>query len=753
MGPDGDFNEPEHYRRQPDPSMRDAEATAWRGYDREGGTRIDDDEIDLKALFETMRRQAGLILATAALFVAGAVFYLLSVTPIFTATALVLVDPSQKDILQSGPDGTVNASFASPRVDSEVEILRSDAVALSVVDSENLISDPEFGAKVGLREKLATAIGIRRARETDPEEVVNSIVQRFKRASDIRRRGRTFLIGVSVSSESPERAAELANALATSYIAQQVQAKIQSSLDARDVLQKQIGVARTRLAQSERALDKFIQANLKRIGQEAGRSDVTQLVEQLRQIEASRLQREVALQRSQEELAARDWTNLMTQLESDALTQLERERASIRQRLGQTVADSQEAVNLRAELTALESQLEEATKSELSALQQQVNQLRSREEEARREIRNTLVSGQLPPDLLAQIFEIQQEAAIARAQYQNLLARSQDLENQAGVQIADSRVVSAALAPSSPSFPRKKMVLALALVLGGGVGILFAFLREFFIGGFTSSDQLEDALSAPVASVVPLTPSLEDGERTPADKVVTAPLSPYAEAIRRLRASLDHHLGLDDTREESESRDSPVILITSTVPNEGKTTTALALARTYALAGRNVLLIDADLRKPGLNHFLGVEPSSGFLEYLRNPDQEILLEESCAIDPFLNFTVVLGKGRSATPTDQLVSSIEFEGVVRAGRQEFDITIIDSPPLLPVVDGRYLAKYADAVVMVVRWASTSQTELRTVRKQLRESMSSQAALLAVLSHQEGGRRRKYAYYYGYGDDAP
>lgn len=748
-GPDGDFNEPEHNRRQSDPRLRDAEATARRDYDRDGGIRIDDDEIDLKALFETMRRQAGLILATAALFVAGAILYLFSVTPIFTATALVLVDPSQKDILQSGPAGNVNQSYASPRVDSEVEILRSDAVALAVVDREKLISDPEFGAKVSLREKLGTAIGIRRARDTDPEEMVRGIVQRFKGATNIRRRGQTFLIGVSVSSESPERAAELANALATSYIEQQVQAKIQSSLDARNVLQKQIEVARTRLAQSERALDEFIQANLKRIGQEAGRSDVTQLVEQLRQIEASRLQHEVALQRSQEELAARDWTSLVTQLGSEALSQLERERASIRQRLGQTVADSQEAVDLRAELTALESQLEDATKNELSALQQQVNQLSSQEEQARREVRNTLVSGQLPPDLLAQIFEIQQEAAIARAQYQNLLARSQDLENQAGVQIADSRVVSAALAPTSPSFPRKRMVLALALVLGGGMGIFFAFLREFFVGGFTSSDQLQDALSAPVSSVVPLTPVLEEDERTPADKVVTAPLSPYAEAIRRLRASLDHHLGLDDTREESGSREAPVILITSTVPNEGKTTTALALARTYALAGRKVLLIDADLRKPGMHQFLGVEPTSGFLEYLRNAGQYPLLEECCTVDPLSNVTVILGKGRSATPTDQLVSSSEFEDIVRAGRQDFDITIIDSPPLLPVVDGRYLAKYADAVVMVVRWASTSQSELRTVRGQLRESMLSGAALLAVLSHQEGSSRRKYAYYYGYG----
>lgn len=761
MGPDGNFDELNRSgsRLSLGLASRDAEGVKGReardlpprDYDRGYENRMDDDEIDLKALFETMRRQAGLILATAALFVAGAIFYLFSVTPIFTATTLVLVDPTQKDILEPGAAGNVNQSFASSRVDSEVEIMRTDAVALTVVDKAKLINDPEFGPRISLREKFETAIGIRRDRETDPEAVVRGVVQRFKNATGIQRKGRTFLISVSVSSESPQKAADLANILASSYIEQQVQTKIRSSLDARNVLQKQINVARARLAESERALDEFIQANLKRIEQEAGRTDVTLLAEQLKQLESSRLQREVALRRSQEELAARDWASLVTQLESEALTQLERERASIRQRLGQVVAESQEAVNLRAELAVLESQLEEAARNELSALQQQVNQLGSQEEETRREIRNTLISGQLPPDLLARIFEIQQEAAIARAQYQNLLARSQDLENQAGVQIADSRVVSAAMAPTSPSFPNKKLVLALALVLGGGLGVFFGFLREFFVGGFTSSEQLQDALSAPVASAVPLAPTLDGNERTPADKVVTAPLSPYAEAIRRLRASIDHHLGVDNSREDGAPREAPVILITSTVPNEGKTTTALALSRTYALAGRNVLLIDADLRKPGLHRFLGVEPSSGFLEYLRNPGQYSTLEEFSIADPLSNATVILGKGRSATPTDQLVSSKEFEGVVKGARQAFDIIIIDSPPLLPVVDGRYLAKYADAVVMVVRWASTSQSELRAVRGPLRESMRPEAPLLAVMSHQEGSSRRKYAYYYGYGDE--
>ena len=714
---------------------------------------MEDDEIDLRALIETLRRQMGLIIATIVLCLAIAAVYLFSVTPIYTASALILVDPSQKNLLEPTSDRNLNLSYATARVDSEVEILRSDAVAMAVVGEQGLIADPEFGPKIGLREKLFTALGIQKSKPRDPKAIARNVVQKFKNATDIRKKGSTFLISVSVSSASPDRAAELANALSNSYISQQVEAKIQSSLAARDILQKQIDAQRAELARSEDALDRFIQENLARIQAETGRSDLVSLSRALDDLKASRLKREVTLAQAQTELNNRNWNALAADLESQAIAELERQRAGIQQRLGRVVAGSQAAIDLRAEIAALEEKLAKESSQELASLRTDLNSLSSQEEDTRRALRESLVAGQLPSDMLAQIFEIQQDASNARAQYQNLLARERDLRTQAGVQIADSRLVSAALPPTSPSFPKKRLVMALALVLGGGLGVFFAFLREFFVGGFTSADQLRDAVQAPVVAEVPLATNLAPGETSPADKVVHEPLSSYSEAIRRLRASIDQSLQKRDATEgNSPRKGAPVILISSTVPNEGKTTTALALARTYALAGKRVLLVDSDLRKPSLHLFVGAEPSSSFLDYLRNPGDRISMQKFTSADPLCDVTMILGRTRSSTPTDQLLSSDHFGEVIDAARKTFDILILDSPPLLPVIDAHYLAKHADVVVMVVRWASTGQRELRTVRGPLRESMKTDAPLLTILSHKEGARGRGYNYHYGYGDEA-
>ncbi|MGJ8585368.1 MAG: GumC family protein [Marinosulfonomonas sp.] len=712
---------------------------------------MEDDEIDLMALLETLRRQTGLIIATIVLCLAGAAVYLFSVTPMYTASTLVLVDPSQKDLLDPGSQGNLNLAFANSLIESEVEILRSDGVALKVVGEEGLVSDPEFGTSVGLMEKLTTALGIRRDKTDDPRAIVRNVVNSYKKAIEVRRKGQTFLISVSVSSASPERASELANAHSQSYIEQQVEAKIRSTLAARDTLQRQIATSRGDLALSELAFDAFIETNVSRIEAETGRTDIASLSGVLAGLEASRLRSEVTLSQSQTEFSNRNWSVLAAQLESEVLSELERERAGIERRLGLVVEGSQSSIDLRAEITALEERLEQRSAQELSTLRQNVSSLTVQEEDTRRNLRETLIAGQLPPDLLAEIFEIQQDASNARAQYQNLLARTRDLETQAGVQIADSRVVSPALIPTRPSFPNKKLVAALALVLGAGLGVFFAFLREFFIGGFTSAAQLQDAVHAPVASIVPLADDLTKEEISPADKIINEPLSSYSEAIRRLRAAVDQKLHPINGIKDKTAAKTPVILVTSAVPNEGKSTTALALARTYAIAGKRVLLIDADLRKPSLHVFIDAEPSSGFLDYLRSPQEHVSMKEFSNGDPMSDLTLVLGRARSAIPTDQLISSVRFEKVLAGARQTFDVVILDSPPLLPVVDAHYLAKYADLTIMVVRWASTKQSDIRSIRGSLRDAMQPDAPIISILSHHEGRRGRGYYDYYGYGSD--
>ncbi|MEL7344944.1 MAG: GNVR domain-containing protein, partial [Pseudomonadota bacterium] len=406
-------------------------------------------------------------------------------------------------------------------------------------------------------------------------------------------------------------------------------------------------------------------------------------------------------------------------------------------------ADQLNGAETARSLSAIEADLRRAAEGQIAALVDNADALRAEETDLRAALRSDLLQADLPTDLLSELYRIQQDVSVARSQYQSLLARLRDVEVQAGMQVADSRIVSPALAPSGASFPNRRVVLGAAIIAALGAGVILAFLREFFVGGFSTAAHLQDAIGAPVASTMPFT-GLTSTEATLADKIVNAPLSAYSEAVRRLRASIDQAIR---QQPRAAGKTGKVLLVASTLPGEGKSTTALALARTYAVSGKSVLLIDCDLRKPGIHRLLGVEPHGGFLDYLREGEDAPNLRDFSGVDPYSDLTVVLGKARSALPTDQLLTSARFEKLLQGAKQTFDLVVLDSPPLLPVVDGRYIAHHADAVLMVVKWASTGQSEVRSVLGALCDAMSENAVLLGALSHSESRAALSYSGYYG------
>lgn len=707
-------------------------------------------EFNLQSLFGIVKRQLRLILLTIFVVVSAAMIYAMTSTPLYRAEALVLVDPAEQNLLDPTETGSISSSALNARVESEVEILRSQAMALAVVDEANLISDPEFGPQLSLRAQLLQAIGLQRNEQIDGERLLKGVVNRFLNARSVRRSGLTYIIAVGVASEDAERAADLANTLARTYIDQQVRAKVQNALAARDVLNSQIANSQDRLARAEERLDNFIFDNLDRLEAESGAGEIASLRSELEDIERNRSAQVEVATRAEQALEAENWSALGDLLADQAIAELERQRRELVARLEGATEGSPLALDLRAELDTLSANLEDRATTNLSVLRDDLDEFDASADQFRDEIRTTLLRSDLSSDTLAQVFTLRQEAVFARQQAQALLSRLSQLETEALVQVADSRVVSEALPPNRAFFPDIGLILALALVGSTGLGLGLAFANEFYVGGVTSDSQLANVIRAPVGTTVPkMTISKE--LRSVADVVALKPLSGYAEALRHLRASLDQTFRTSAHLSESTSKDrrGKVILVCSSVPAEGKSTTALALARTYAMSGKNTVLIDADLRKPSLARQLGVTPEGSMLDYLTGklPNEEEL--SFYRVDTYSNLLVFPGHGRSDVPTDQLLSSNRFNELVDAARESAEIVLIDSPPILPVVDTRYIVHHADAVVMVVRFASTNQTDVRRAVGQISEEMDPQTALIGVLSHREGaGTSYRYQGDYGY-----
>ena len=537
---------------------------------------------------------------------------------------------------------------------------------------------------------------------------------------------------MGVTSADPQRAAELANLYVDTYIERQVVSKTETINDARDVLQRQTENARQNLTRAEEDLNTFIDDNLARLEAESDDPSVGRIRRELESAQASRSTNVALLQATEDAAERSDWITVAATLEDSALDQLAREREQLLDRLSGETAGSQAEIDLRSALASVEQNLNETFAEAQGSVESRLDTISQNEQAAREQLRDALLRTDVSSEVVADLFNLQQNATIAREQYQRLLSRVQDLSALANVQVSDARVVSEALPPTSAASPNKRLFISAALVLAIGVGVGIALLNEYYIGGITSLAQLKNLSVARAIGTIPDSVSEGDAQLL-GNQIIDAPLSQYSESMRKLRLAIDTNLaqGRAERTQESEGKQRGiVILVASALPGEGKTTSAIALARTYAASGKRTLLIDADLRRPSIGNYLNVTPEYGLIDYLDPDTSHKQLKPY--VDTVENLIFVPAGHRSTKPTDQLINSDLFLKMIATVREEFDIIILDSPPVLPVVDSRYLAQIADIVVMIVRFANTTQTEFRDAATQLSEVIQPGVRLLAALN---------------------
>ncbi len=334
---------------------------------------------------------------------------------------------------------------------------------------------------------------------------------------------------------------------------------------------------------------------------------------------------------------------------------------------------------------------------------------------------------------LIQLQQLRREADATRVIYETFLARLQETRIQRGLQNPDSRILSLAN-PGQYVAPRKMLILAIAALLGGLAGLGWVLARHALQTGFNDASSLTDATDLPVIGQIPKMPLRRRGQLL--DYLHSKPASAAAEAIRNLRTSL---LSADD------SKLPQVILSTSSIPGEGKTTHSVALAQNLSGLGRSVLLVDADARQSAFHHHFLQHAAIGLDAIIAG---KATLEHSVVHDSRLNADILTAPKTLQNPAD-IFFDVAFATFMAELRNRYDHIIIDAPPVLPVPDARLLSQHADVVIYAVAWR---RTPAHLVQAGVQELINLNAPIAGLILSQIDTRKMRQtsgAYFGGYG----
>lgn len=714
-------------------------------------------ELDLMALYRTLRKRLGLIVSVTLGLTALVMVVVLQQTPLYTAETQVLLDRQKMQVTDM--EAVMSGMPAdSATVDSEVEILRSRALAARVVDRLNLMQDPEFNGK--LREPsllrwadprvwLGEALRLFEAeRPVANEEIaaraeLNGVIDALLGRLTVARQRLTYVINISFVSENPAKAARIANAIADTYILDQLEAKFDATRTANEWLSRRLGELRQQVQDSERAVEIFRTEQ----GLESLAAGVTVSEQQMSELNAQLILARTALAEARAKYdRARQIRSSSGSIESMAdvvqsgtISQLRQKQAELARELANLSSRygprHPEVVNAEAQRRDINAQIGAEISRIIGSLQNNVSVAETRVaslEQSLGELRGeTGESGQA----MVQLRELEREAAANRAVYESFLNRFKETSQQQDLQVPDSRVISQATPPGGPSHPRKTRTLFIAFFLSGMLAVGLAFLLEHLDNGLETARDVEEALGLPHLVSLPLVPA-EKGPGSkplkPHEYLLAKPLSAFSESLRSLRSAL-----------QLSNVDNPpkVILFTSALPGEGKTTTSVSFARAAAASGLNVVLVDCDLRHPSVHKTFGLAaPKTGLVELLA----ERLDVSSVLIDDEKTSLKILPIATGTANPPDLLASSQMQLLLERLRGEYDLVVIDSAPVLPVSDSRVLTRIVDETVFVVRWSETPKDAAQAAVRELRlyDSNIAGVTLVAV----DAAKQAKY----GYGD---
>lgn len=681
------------------------------------------DEIDLQQLIRTVWRGKWLVVIFALIFGALGFFYATKMaSPVYNSVATVSID--NRESQATDLDALVGGlSAEQPSLNTEMLLIRSRQLLSRLVQSEDLLSEPEFNPLLAEINPYSIA-GVRayffgppEVRTYTQEELTRIAVDRLRTRLSVTNPRQSFVFEIGISSGTPQNATRIVNALAETYINDQVLFKEEQSQQAIEFLSSRTSELQTQLNEAELGVKDFA-ASIELISAEtlvAKNRQVKELRDRLNTLEALIAQRELAAARY-------DTFDLDTATQADVILL----DSTLLSRLFDTVEDSPTALAQFASEFEREGSRAQA---ELAQAQQQQTSLSAAvltlEQEVETESRDLLTLQQL-----------QREAEATAEIYGYFLTRLKEAEVQQGTQQADARLLSAAVMPLGASSPRVFFILVFSLIIGALIATGIVLVREFSKGGIRTAGDLQAQTKFPVFGQLPLAAIKRRNKLVPFLKAKSN--TPFSEAVRNLRTSVL----LSNPKQEP-----CVILLTSSVPAEGKTTTSISLAHSLVGMGKSVLLIEGDIRKNTLQLYFetATKAKTDVIEV-----SDISLESQKIEILELGFDVIMGAKVNANAADYFSSDV-FKKLLADARKQYDHVIIDAPPILPVADARIIGRHVDSILYVVGW---DDTRIELVKAGLEEFTNSDLAPAGLILTKIDGKKARgyggaarYGTYYG------
>jgi capsular exopolysaccharide synthesis family protein len=719
--------------------------------------RDGEDAFNLPNLIQLLRTNIWLLVAATVLGVGFAAWSYYKKTPRYTAGATVVIETQSQNVFDFRSVVSNNASNFYA-MNTEVLLLRSHDLMGRIADALALQNDPEFNPALrppssGWKEligydQIVTVLGLADGslEEAAPDQG-GRVTERIDQVMTVfglgekpalpqptadRARERaisllfsklrvsqiedTYAFRLTATTEGARKSADIANKFAELYVEKKREISFQATNEAMTWLSGRVVELKGELEIAEAAVEELA-AGTGLVSEEALVANSRRLMS-MRERQAEQKQAAENLKVRISNLAqlrsAEDYGALGDALEDLQLRGLARELA---------LQPGDEAM-----LNRFDRLLEEM----LQTLHTELGQYESQMVTLTKPIAELQETVEAQSADLVQLRQLRREAEAARLVYEHSLRRMKEISVQEGLEQADVRVLSAAVIPGAPSSAKAQSTIVRGGAIGLFLGVALIFLRNMLRVTIRTPEELEAATGLTVMGVIPSVRAAKP--RALLAYMIEKPNSGLAEAVRNLRTAIQ----LSDMDMAPKS-----IMVSSSVPGEGKTSTAIALAQSWASSGKKVLLLDCDLRRGSLRTEFKIETKSGLIAVLSGNTP---FEEAVSHHEGTGIDVLIADSSKVTGVD-VFSSKSYEAFIAKMRDLYDYIIIDTPPMLAVPDARVIAQNTDAVVYLAHWDSTSRRMIRSGLDLLYQVNVHVKGL--ALTRMDSKRMHRYGYFgYGY-----